>query len=422
MNDSIKRKIQRLPQSPGVYFFKNKTGKILYIGKASSIKDRVRSYFTLDLEEARSPWLARMSADVYSIGFEKTDSVLEALLLEARLIKKYQPAFNSREKDDKSFNYVLITKEKFPVIRLIREKEFAVKKDDISALHTFGPFPQGGLLKEALNTIRKIFPFRDEKCVVSKEKGNLSSRPCFSRQIRLCPGTCTGEVSALEYRKTVGNIRLFFQGRKREVIKRLEKDRDRFSKKREFEKAAEVQRKIRALEHIRDASLLNSPLFERGPERTTEKEKDKDINFRIEAYDVAHTSGSFVVGVFSVVEGGSLKKSEYRKFRIKDNPAVDDTGSLKELIRRRIGHSEWKTPDLIVVDGAVAQMNAALSVLKKTQKNIPVVAVSKDKNHRPHRYHGEKTFIEKYKKEIVLANMEAHRFAVSYHRKLREKF
>ncbi len=419
MDNFIKKKIKELPKSPGVYFFKNKSNKILYIGKASSIKDRVRSYFTNNLNEVRSPWLVHMLPDIYYIDFEKTDSALEALLLEARLIKKHQPIFNSKEKDDKSFNYVVITKEKFPVIRLIREKDLFNKKESISTLHIFGPFPHSRLLKEALYIVRRIFPFRDEKCIPAKEKGNLYSKPCFSRQIKLCPGVCTGEISSTDYKRTVGYIRLFFQGYKKEIIKRLEKDRDLFSKKRMFEKAGEVQKKIQTLEHIRDISLLNDPAFENINEDYFKEKKDK--NFRVEGYDIAHISGSFVVGVFSVIEGGYVKKSDYRKFRIKENPAIDDTASLRELIQRRIKHSEWRLPDLIVVDGGVAQKNVAISVLSEFKKEIPVVAVTKDKNHRPYSYLGNKKLIGRYKDEIILSNMEAHRFVLSYHKKLREK-
>ncbi len=419
---NLKTQFIKIPKSPGVYFFKNRKGEVLYIGKAVSLRDRVRSYFGPDLEKTRSSWIARMREEIDDVDFEKTDSTLEALLLEARLIKKHKPPFNSREKDDKSFSYVLITKEELPVVGLIRERELYKNKDKIKPLHIFGPFPQGGLLKEALKIIRKIFPFRDEKCMPAYLQKSRTPKPCFNWQIELCPGTCVGEISAREYGKLIGHLSLFFQGKKGQLIRKLEKERDIYSKKQEFEKAGETQRRIKALEHIRDISLLKDFDFEdsRSNLRREEKEAPK-TSYRIEGYDIAHTSGAFVVGAFSVVEGGKLKKSDYRKFKIKEKPGIDDTKALKEVIRRRMSHEDWELPNLVVVDGGVAQKNAVTLALREAGRSIQVVAVTKDKNHRPHRYHGDKKIIDLYKKEIVSANMEAHRFALFYHRSLREK-
>ncbi len=421
MEKSLKTKLNKLPKSPGVYFFKDKKGQILYIGKAVSLRDRVRSYFVSDLLKTRGSWMAKMRGEVTDVGFEKTPSALEALLLEALMIRKHKPPFNSREKDDKSFSYVVVTKEKFPIVRVVRERELRKNKDKMEVLYIFGPFPQGGLLKEALVIIRKIFPFRDEKCTPAGIGKNKASKPCFNRQIGLCPGTCVGEVSPREYGRTIGHIKLFFQGKKERLIKRLEKERDGCSKKRQFEKAGEIQRRIRALEHIRDISLLKNSGFESSDISTLKKQKNrKQPTFRIEGYDIAHTFGSFVVGAFSVVEGGELKKDQYRKFRIKEDPGIDDIKALKEVIRRRLSHVEWKYPDLIVVDGGVAQRNATMTALEDQELKIGVVAVSKDKNHRPHRYYGDKEIIERYRRDIVRANIEAHRYVLSYHRSLRE--
>jgi len=165
--------IKKFPKTPGVYFFKrvknNKTN-ILYIGKATSLRDRVRSYFSNDIAITRGPKIVGMLEECTEITFEKTDSVLEALLLEAHLIKKYQPEYNTKEKDNKSFYYVVITKEDFPRVLLVRGRDILVgalggkKKIDYTIAHSFGPFPSGQTLRDALGLIRKIFPFRD-KCV-----------------------------------------------------------------------------------------------------------------------------------------------------------------------------------------------------------------------------------------------------------------
>lgn len=427
INNSLKKlqkKALRIPASPGVYFFLDSSNKILYIGKATSIRDRVRSYLIGDIGEVRSPWIAKMLEEAVNVGFEKTDSALEALLKEVYLIKKHQPIFNTREKDNRSFNYVLITKEKFPVIRIIRGRELIKNKEKIFVSYIFGPFPRAGLLKESLRIIRKIFPFRDEKCTPVEELKDRKMKPCFNRQIGLCPGTCLGEISFLEYGSTIKNIRLFFQGRKKEIINRLKKERSNLVKLERFEKASLIHKQINSLEHIRDVSLVNDPNFE-NPLIIREHNhsniyKEKN-NFRLEGYDVAHTAGTFVVGVFTVLEKGKTNKKDYRKFRIKNNPDMDDLKALEELLTRRLKHAEWQRPDAVIVDGGLAQKKVAERVISKNNEKIPVIAVSKDKNHRPHRYYGKKNLIEKYKKDIIAVNMESHRFAISYHRKLRDK-
>lgn len=423
--DILKEQIEVLPLGPGVYLFKNRSKEILYIGKAASLRDRVRSYYSNSLKMSRGPWIAKMLEDVDSIDIKETDSALEALILEAKLIKKYQPKFNSKEKDDKSFNYVMITKERFPQVKLVRERDIKNSAEDLSVGEIFGPFPQGSLLKEALNIVRKIFPYRDHKCKPFDEKAPESPRPCFNRQIGLCPGTCVGAISYSEYGRRIRNIKLFFQGRKNEVFKRLERDRDRHARAQEFERAGEVQRQIASLSHIRDISLLSSSDFGAdNPSRSINEGDAKgggEDTFRIEGYDIAHTSGSFVVGAMSVVEGGVLRKDMYRKFRVKGGDVINDVKALKEILSRRVGHKEWPMPDVVVVDGAIAQKNAAEDSLSMVGLDIPVIAVSKDRNHRPHRYYGDIGLIAKYKKDIISVNMEAHRSALSYHRLLRER-
>ena len=173
-------KKKKLPESPGVYFFLDKNKKPIYIGKATSLRDRVKSYFSKDLISARGLLLVKMLDEARSIDIKSTDSVLEALLLEADLIKKFRPIYNTKEKDDKSFNCVVITKEDFPQVLVIRKKD--IDFSNLSTSHyllsaIFGPFPNSAQLKEALNIIRKIIPFRDSKCKVGK-------KPCFNLKRR----------------------------------------------------------------------------------------------------------------------------------------------------------------------------------------------------------------------------------------------
>ncbi len=392
-----------LPDKPGVYFFKTRK-KILYIGKATSLKDRVKSYFNKDILATRGPKIEKMIAMADLVGFEETNSVLEALILEAALIKKHQPEYNTREKDDKSFWSVIITNEEWPRVLLVRGKDLVMGIDPDSIKYSFGPFPHGGELKEALKIIRRIFPYRD-KCEPE------SGKSCFNRQIGLCPGVCSGEISKIDYAKVVRNLKLFFEGKKTQLIKTLEREMKSLAKAKKFELAAKVRNQIFALNHIRDVALIkNRPNLE-------------NRGFKIEAYDIAHLSGQDTVGVMVVSIGHDLDKTSYRKFKLKGptKNKADDTANLAEVLQRRFTHEEWRYPDLIVIDGGQAQINRAHKVLTGLSVSIPIVSVVKDERHKPRDIIGEEALIKLHEGEILLANNEAHRFALAYHRNRRDR-
>ncbi len=407
------------PDTPGVYLFLSKNRKILYIGRATSLKDRVKSYFNKDIAETRGPLIEKMLSEARDTTYIKTDSVLEALILEAHLIKKHQPLYNTKEKSDKSFNYVVITDEDFPRVLLIRGKELILNSKLYTLMASFGPFPHGSLLREALKIVRKIFPFRDT-CIPTQHshilenvrmllsKNKKEAKPCFNRQIGLCPGVCTGEISKQEYRKRIKNIILLFEGKKHLLIKKLEREMKETARKKEFEKAGEIKRTLFALKHIQDISLIKPTTYNLQP-----------TTYKIEGYDVAHLSGTNSAGVMTVIENGEMQTNEYRKFNIKNEKRGSDTHALAEILDRRLGHNEWSLPKLIVVDGGKAQMNTALRVLNKYGIQIPVVGVLKDEHHRPKNILGPKNLIQTHEKEILLANSEAHRFAIQFHKKKR---
>lgn len=400
----------KLPDVSGVYMFK--TGrKILYIGKATSLRSRVRSYFVSDIREVRSPLIEKMVEEAKRVEFIETDSVLEALILEAHLIKKHQPIYNSKEKDDKSFNYVVVTNETFPRLLTVRGKDLENLLRKTKVKHLFGPFPQGGQFKEAMKIVRKIFPYFDTKYPVEEATTKAREKQIkFNQSIGIYPGNPGEELDKKEYARTIRHLKLFFEGKKKTLLTALENDMKRLAKKEEFEKAQEIKRKIFALTHIRDVSLIKEEY--RAPR--------SGRLFRIEAYDVAHTSGKQVTGVMTVVEDGEVNKDEYRKFKV-SRDANNDIQALREILLRRLGHSEWELPRLIVVDGGKAQFNAVKKVLDKLGYTIPVVGVTKDEHHRPKGFVGDTEFVVKLEREILLANSEAHRFAISYHRKLRGK-
>jgi excinuclease ABC subunit C len=289
----------KLPDVPGVYFFK-KGKDILYIGKATSLRDRTKSYFAKDLIATRGAHIVDMVFKADSIEWQETDSVLEALILEANLIKKYQPYYNTKEKDDKSWNYVCVTKDSLPQILTVRGKDIAESKALYRA--SYGPFTSGSQLKAALKIVRKIFPYIDKSSI---RRDNYE----FYRQLGLTPDVSSTEAQKA-YAKNVHNIELFFSGKKKTIQKALEKDMRAYAKAKRFEDAARVRNQLFALGHINDVALIT----EDGTHQDARKAKAR---VRIEAYDVAHMSGTNMVGVMTVIEDGEVVKKEYRTFNIR---------------------------------------------------------------------------------------------------------
>ena len=399
---------KKLPDAPGVYFFLGARKQILYIGKATSVKNRVRSYFTDDIKEKRSELIEKMVLEAKTLEHTTTDSVLEALILETNLIRTHKPIYNTRSKDDKSYNHLVITNEEFPRVLVVRGKDLTELFSDKEIKYEFGPFTSGTLFREALKIVRKLFKFYDTKRPVGEEKGKfLKGKIDFNRQIGLYPT----EENKEEYNRTIRHIRLFFEGKKQQVIKELEKDMMRLAKQEKFEEAHIIKKRIFALTHIQDIALI----------KDDNRMYRDDKRVRIEAYDVAHMGGKDMVGVMTVIESGEVAKDEYRKFKIKTLNDANDPAALKEVLERRLNHPEWPLPQIIVVDGSTAQKNAAEAVLRATGHVIPVVAVVKDDRHKPIRLIGQKHLLELHQQSILHANAESHRFSITYHRLKRDK-
>ncbi|HAO64571.1 TPA: hypothetical protein DCQ44_01155 [Candidatus Taylorbacteria bacterium] len=433
--EDFKKMAKKLPDLPGVYFFLGPKKQILYIGRATSLQDRVKSYFSKDLVLTRGALILKMIQDAAAIDFQVTDSVLEALILEMNLIKKYQPHANTKEKDDKSFNHVIITKEKFPQVLLERGKNIGKTIHTQFIKYDFGPYPQGTQLKEALRIVRKIFPFRDASCMPATEQiaRGKTPRPCFNRQIGLCPGVCTGEISEKEYGRLINHIRLFFEGKKSALIKVLEKEMSGYAKKQEFEKAGQIKHTLFALSHIQDVSLIKDNYKDAEYHATNPNAVDSSDDqseqkvFRIEAFDIAHMSGKNMTGAMIVLEDGEFNKAEYRKFKIRTVDRANDVGALREVLKRRFAHSEWRTPDVVTVDGNEVQRKAAEEIVNEVFASSSigqpaVVSVVKNERHKPKALIGKPEIVDRYQREILLANNEAHRFVIAYHKKLRSNF
>ncbi len=216
---------------------------------------------------------------------------------------------------------------------------------------------------------------------------------------------CSGEMLAGEYEKQIKNIELLFLGKKKKIILNLKRLMNINAGLQDFEKANIIKKQIFALEHIRDVSLIKREIIHNPV-------------FRIEAYDVAHHAGEGNVGVMVVLENGEIAKGEYKKFKIRGDYSADDLRSLREILGRRLDHPEWKFPDLLVVDGGKLQVAVAESILERDKLPITVVGVVKDDRHKPERILGDVHTVKKLESQILLANSEAHRFAIAYHRKI----
>lgn len=400
----VSQKLTKLniPDTSGVYVFRDRLKRPLYIGRATSLADRIRSYFGADIIVTRGPRIVDMVTKASTVTWQITDSVLEAILLESEMIKRYQPYYNVDERDDKSSQYVVITDEAWPRVFLARARDLDQQIQEGTIQYQikekFGPYPHGGLIKEALKILRKMFPFKDKK-------SHDSRHDLFYKELGRSPQE--EDASARRrYLRTIEYLILFFRGEKKQLQSKLERQMNNYAKEMEFEEADKVKRLIFALDHINDMALIKADI-------------QKPIkNMRIEAYDVAHLSGMETVGSMVVSENGSFVPAEYRKFKISKN-ANNDLAGLEEILSRRLNHSEWQYPDVIVVDGNSLQVNRAEAVLKARRINIPVVGVTKDDSHKAHELIGHPDIISKYRKEIVALNAEAHRYTIAYHRKRR---
>lgn len=403
MNKNILKKTV-LPDAPGIYIFKDAKKKPLYIGRATSLKDRVKSYFGIDLIHNRGPRIVDMVTKTRHIDFRKTDLVLEAIILENILIKRYQPPYNVDEKDDKSSQYIIITNEDWPRVFLERVRDFDIKykynKLDYKIKNKFGPYPHGGLVCDALNVLRKIFPFKDKK---SRD----SRHDTFYGSLGMSPN-CDSIEAKENYKKTIKYLTLFFQGKKSILLKKIKKDMDNFAGDMKFEQAGKMKKLLHALTHINDIALIKY------------SEKRQNNNIRIEAYDIAHLSGKDVVGAMVVAVGGQFVPMEYRRFKLKYD-TNDDVANIAQILFRRLKHSEWTYPDIIVVDGNEVQMRSAENVLKTLRISIPVIAVTKNAKHKAHKLLGHPDIMREHGKNIIALNIEAHRFAISYHKVRRRK-
>lgn len=428
MRDELSKTLKQLPSVPGVYFFKDSNEKIIYIGKAANLRSRVSSYFraTANLSAAKATMLEKIA----DIGWQICDSAIEALVLEARLIKQHKPRYNVALRDDKNYFFVSITKEEWPRLSLTHQTK-QIKGQNVQA-EFIGPFTDGKAVKNVLKMLRKIFPFKTCK--------NPLSKPCFYYHLSLCPAHNPAPDAQKKYSENLKQLKNVLKGKNKSVLNGLKKKMREAAMRQNFEKAAELRDQSASLEKI----FSHRGVISQNEELSTTKKDFQKISKqlkiilnikaneeieRLECYDISNIQGKFAVGsmivFFSDDENFKPKESNYRKFKIKTLTEADDPAMLAEILTRRFQHKEWSLPQLIILDGGRGQLNAGKEVLKNNKLKIPICALAKKE---------EELYIPDRKNPIPLKTLpreilflfqrirdEAHRFAVSYHRVLRSR-
>lgn len=462
MSLTLRQQADALPLHPGVYLFKNAEDEVLYVGKAIRLKDRVRSYFSKNIGLERGSGFIQMVQEAVTLDYELAGSEMEALLLEARLIRQFKPKYNIKLRDDKSFSLIRIDlSEEFPPIYISREKdleELLARKNrqraglnrvsqKIDQQEFFGPYLSAQSVRLALKTIRKIWPFRD--CLPSKYATyEKLGHGCLFATLNLCDAPCAAKISKEEYRHNIDQIRHFLRGDRQTVLRMVQDEMDICVKEERFEQAAKCRDRLQSLLHIQD--VAETRRFFGNQKRSDMYSYDPETDVRVECYDTSNISGEYAVGsqivgvirqakVQPVTAGDArqrfyLDKSKYKKFKIKTVEGVSDTDMLKEVLTRRLkrGVSDavrWTLPDMMIMDGGKGQLSAALSVRKELELEnvVRMGSVAKGPTRKRVDLHGtdyEKIPLVAHEAWLVVAELlreEAHRFAITYYRSVHRK-
>lgn len=370
MTEAVERKLAELPKEPGVYFHKNKDGKIIYVGKAAVLRNRVRQYF--QKSRNRDPKTEALVADIADIDWMVVESELEALFLEAEMIRRYMPQYNILLRDDKSMTYIRINYDSdYPTVSTTRRP-----LDD--GAKYFGPYFSAHAVRQALKLLRKIFPFATKRTPGQK-------RATLHYHLGMDPGLEEGKTSLEEYRKNLRKLIAVIEGRRKTIIKEIERDMKRAAKGQQFEQAAKLRNQLSWLQGLDKQVVFSDKEF-------LDISKDHALNelvnllsiekypYRIEGYDISHMQGTDVVASMVVFTNGVSNKAEYRKFKTKINHN-NDFYNMNETIKRRLSEKNrkaWGTPDLVLIDGGKGQLDAAIQARNEMGcQKIPFIGLAK---------------------------------------------
>lgn len=426
---NIENIIKKIPKSPGVYIMKDNKDKVLYVGKAKFLRDRVSSYFRASTEHA--PKIALMLKKIYDIEILETDSEVDALILESKLIKDMQPKYNTRQKDNRSYPFIGVSKRvDFPHVLIGREHELSHKK-----FHLFGPFVDGYGLRVSFKLLQKIFKFRTcDLDIVENDPKNKYFRPCLLASIKYCTAPCVARINKDTYKKDIQAFSRFLQGKSKRLLKNLEKEMNNASNNWDFERAAQLRDQITAIKSLdkkgTQGDYLPGEHFDVNPssalamlQKVLELPELPNI---IEGIDIAHHGGKEAVGSLVTFVGGIPCKEEYRRYRIRVDAYCNDYKMLQEVFTRRFTGKDKKRnlPDVFLVDGGKGQLGAIITQMQKLRIALPMVISLAKKN--------EEIFLPGAKKALPLPKHslahhlichirdEAHRFAQSYHHLLKK--
>ncbi len=414
--DIIKQKLAQLPLTPGVYLYKNASGRIIYVGKAARLRHRVQQYF--QISRVRDPKTDLLVQAIADLDWVETETELDALFLEAELVKRYLPRFNIELRDDKSLLFVRInTKSTYPYVSFTRRP-----LDD--GAEYFGPYQSGFGVKKALKYLRRIFPFSTHAV--------LPSRVCLQYHLGLCPGVEEGKITPEDYRKNLQKLTRYLKGQRVRLMKDTEKEMKMAAKTRDFERAAALRNQLGALKALRQQVVFGDREFmdinkDEGLSQLAEFLTLSGPPKRIEGYDISHMSGTDTVASMVVFTNGLPDKSQYRKFKM-TTPGNDDFAHMREVILRRFSgrHPNWSEPDLVLIDGGKGQLSSALNAMHELSINLPAIGLAKrqetiiisDKDGFSNLQLDKNTPAVKLLQRV---RDESHRFAVSYHTVLKRQ-
>lgn len=414
MNEKLKEKLKTLPSAPGVYFHKNEAGEIIYVGKAAVLKNRVRQYFQ---KSEKDPKTEALVSEIFMTDWIVVDTEMDALFLESEMIKRYMPKWNILLRDDKTVSYVRIDmKSSVPYVTLTRNPE----GDEAEYI---GPFYAKRTVSDALRILRKVFPYYIKP---------YDGKKTLDTDLGLTPGIEIGKSTPKEYKKNLRKLIKYLNGKRHELLEELERQMKEASARGDFEEAAELRNQLFGLRDLKKKIVFSDKEFmDISSDQALKQLKEllglENPPKRIEGYDISHQSGENAVGSMVVFINGASDRAEYRKFKLRKQQN-NDTESLVEVLTRRLKHTEWEYPDLIILDGGINQVNAVLPLCR--EKGIRVIGRNKSGDHNrnakvviviPDEGEIEVNSESHVAKLIARIDEESHRFAISYHRLLKRK-
>ena len=443
MNQNLAKKLKTLPSAPGVYFHKNAAGQIIYVGKAASLRARVRQYFQDSrLRDVKTDALVN---EIVDTDWMVVESEIDALFLESEMVKRYKPRYNVLLRDDKSQLYVRLNmRDVYPHVSFTRQP-----MDD--AAEYFGPYYNAVAVRKALRYLRRVFPYSTHDV--------MPKRVCLQYHLGLCPGVEEQKISSQDYKAVLRKLIMYLKGQRQQVIKQLQTDMKLAARQQRFEDAAKLRNQITNLRELQKQILFSDREFldiskDQALSGLAQLLDLKSAPRRIEGYDISHMQGTNNVASMVVASNGVADKSEYRKFKLLI-PGNDDFAHMRETILRRFSgkHLDWSKPDLLLIDGGKGQLSAALKALEEKGVHIPAIGLAKREEeiilakniatHIPNllKSHSQKLdmwgdmriietedfYVVRLPRDSHIIKLlqrirdESHRFAVSYHTVLKRQ-